>query len=36
MTLAEAKIAVDERVVAIIDHPAKGPMIIMEIRLAER
>ena len=36
MTLPEAKIAVNERVVAIIDHPAKGPMIILEIRLAAR
>jgi hypothetical protein len=36
MTLPEAKIAVNERVVVIIDHPAKGPMVIMEIRLAER
>jgi hypothetical protein len=36
LTLSEAKIAVNERVVAIIDHPAKGPMVTMEIRLAAR
>ena len=36
MTLPEARIAVNERVVAIIDHPAKGPMVILEIRLAAR
>ena len=34
MTVAEAKIAVDERVVAIVDHPIKGPMTTKEIRLA--
>ena len=34
MTFAEAKIVVDERVVAIVDHPTKGPMTTKEIRLA--
>lgn len=34
MTLAEAKIAIDERVVVIVDHPTKGPMTTKEIRLA--
>ena len=34
VTLEEAHIKVDERVVAIIDHPDKGPMKTKEIRLA--
>ena len=34
VTLAEAKIAIGERVVAIVDHPTKGPMTTKEIRLA--
>jgi hypothetical protein len=34
VAFAEAKIAVDERVVAIVDHPTKGPMTTKEIRLA--
>jgi hypothetical protein len=32
--LAEAKIAVDERVVVIVDHPGRGPIKTKEIRLA--
>lgn len=32
--LAEAKIAVDERVVLIVDHPTRGAMKTKEIRLA--
>jgi hypothetical protein len=36
VTLSEAKIAVNERVVAIVDHQEKGPMVTMEIRLAAR
>lgn len=34
VTLAEARIKVDERVVAIVDHPDKGPITTKEIRLA--
>jgi len=34
VTFAEAKIVIDERVVAIVDHPTKGPMTTKEIRLA--
>src|SRR5688500_3337213 len=34
VTLAEAKIRAEERVVAIVDHPAKGPIRTKEIRLA--
>jgi hypothetical protein len=34
--LADAKIAVDERVVVIVDHPGRGPMKTKEIRLAAR
>lgn len=34
VTLAEAKIDVNERAVLIVDHPTKGPMIAKEIRLA--
>jgi hypothetical protein len=33
---AEAKISVGERVVAIVDHPAEGPLRTKEIRLAAR
>ena len=33
---AEAKISSGERVVAIVDHPAEGPMRTKEIRLAAR
>jgi hypothetical protein len=36
MTFAEAKIVVHERVVAIVDHPTKGPMTTMAIRLASQ
>jgi hypothetical protein len=36
LSLAEARIAVDERVVLIVDHPDKGPMKTKEIRLAAR
>jgi hypothetical protein len=36
VTLADAKIRAEERVVAIVDHPAKGPMRTKEIRLAAR
>ena len=34
VTFAEAKIAINERIVAIVDHPTKGPMTTKEIRLA--
>lgn len=34
VTLAEAKIAVEERVVLIVEHPDRGPMKTKEIRLA--
>src|SRR5687768_8266778 len=34
VSFAEAKIAKDERVVIIVDHPTKGPMVTKEIRLA--
>ena len=34
VTFAEAKITIDERVVAIVDHPTQGPMTTKEIRLA--
>lgn len=34
VTFEQARIKVDERVVAIIDHPDKGPMKTKEIRLA--
>jgi hypothetical protein len=34
VTLADAKITVEERVVAIVDHPTKGPMRTKELRLA--
>lgn len=34
VTLADAKIRAEERVVAIVDHPTKGPMRTKEIRLA--
>jgi hypothetical protein len=36
VTFAEAKIAVNERIVAIVDHPTKGPMTTKEIRLAAK
>lgn len=36
VTLAEAKIDVNERAVLIVDHPAKGPMVTKEIRVAPR
>ena len=32
--VGKAKIAKDERVVIIVDHPTKGPMVTKEIRLA--
>jgi hypothetical protein len=34
LTLEEARIKVDERIVIIVDHPDKGPMKTKEIRLA--
>jgi hypothetical protein len=34
VTFADAKIRTNERVVAIVDHPAKGPIRTMEVRLA--
>ena len=34
--IADAKITIGERVVAIVDHPAEGPMRTKEIRLAAR
>jgi hypothetical protein len=34
VSFADARIAVNERVVAIVDHPDKGPMTTKEIRLA--
>jgi hypothetical protein len=34
VSLADAKIRPEERVVAIVDHPAKGPLTTKEIRLA--
>lgn len=34
VTLEDAHIKVDERVVAIVDHPDKGPLKTKEIRLA--
>lgn len=34
VTFEQARIKVDERVVAIVDHPDKGPMKTKEIRLA--
>jgi hypothetical protein len=36
VTLAEARIRVDERIVLIVEHPEKGPMVTKEIRLAAR
>jgi hypothetical protein len=36
VTFAHAKIALNERIVAIVDHPTKGPMVTKEIRLAHR
>ena len=36
VTFTDAHIAVDERVVVIVDHPDKGPMKTTEIRLAAR
>ena len=36
VTLAEAKIEVNERAVLIVDHPTKGPMVTKEIRVAPR
>ena len=36
VTLGEAAIKVDERVVVIIDHPDTGPMKTREIRLADQ
>ena len=36
VTLAEAKIDVDERAVLIVDHPTTGPIVTKEIRLAPR
>ncbi len=36
MTFAEARIAVKERAVLIVDHPAKGPLVTKEIRVAPR
>jgi hypothetical protein len=32
----KAAIAVNERVVLIVDHPDKGPIVVKEIRLAEK
>ena len=34
MSFVDARIGVDERIVAIVDHPTKGPMTTKEIRLA--
>jgi hypothetical protein len=34
--LAEARFVLNERVVVIVDHPAKGPMVTKEIRVAPR
>ena len=36
VTLAEAKIEVNERAVLIVDHPTKGPVVTKEIRVAPR
>ena len=36
VTLAEAKIDVNERAVLIVDHPTTGPIVTKEIRLAPR
>jgi len=36
VSVADAHIAVDERIVLIVDHPDKGPMKTKEIRLAAR
>ena len=36
VTLAAAKMTVDERVVLIVDHPVRGPVRTKEIRLAAR
>jgi hypothetical protein len=36
VTFAEARIVVNERVVVIVDHPAKGPVVTKEIRVASR
>jgi len=36
MSFAEAKIELNERVVVIVDHPTKGPMVTKEIRVAAR
>jgi hypothetical protein len=36
LSLDQAEIQVGERVVLIVDHPDKGPMLTKEIRLAER
>jgi len=36
VTLAAAKIEVDERAVLIVDHPTKGPVVTKEIRVAPR
>ena len=36
VTLAEARIEVNERAVLIVDHPTKGPMVTKEIRVAPR
>ena len=36
VTLADAKIEVNERAVLIVDHPTKGPVVTKEIRVAPR
>ena len=36
VTFAEAKIELNERVVVIVDHPTKGPMVTKEIRVVAR
>ena len=36
VTLAEARIEVNERAVLIVDHPTKGPMVTKEVRVAPR
>jgi hypothetical protein len=36
VTFAQAKIELNERAVVIVDHPAKGPIVTKEIRMAPR
>ncbi|HYN09773.1 MAG TPA: hypothetical protein VES67_20490 [Vicinamibacterales bacterium] len=36
VTFAEARIAPEERIVIIVDHPDKGPMRTKEVRLADQ